>query len=679
MIDYDKMLCYIEDGEVDTLKRKDLIEFGFNDYYLKKAIKDGRIRKEKQGTYIIAKIEKKNLEHTFFSKFRKAIKSSNYEAAYEDYKRCLSYHVGHDYDNNYRIYGLLLQEILGDSYDFSFLDDLWEFCSYSNSGNETLEKFRNFVMEKDFKTAYGLLNQMITKAVLNEVTYSNFVLICSIMLKSILNNQVYIPKNPVFKDSFQKCCVILNEMLQEEDYEKAFNFLNDKKSSFQKCSDIYYFHLILSTFMQMRENSSTLTLYDNSSYEKFGDDCFQIFWQSLKAGDYLTSYQNIGKCIYHDSENSKLKIYHKLLQMVVELNKKNIQKQQNITSPKSSKSDFSDISSLIYDRKYEEAYLNLKGYCENCPNDKTANTLKKLMHYYYNFQNGFWIYQNRKHDYVYSSEAIFKRFFEALRCQDFYEAYECGKICQEIVRRRNEFDFSFDLYLVVLDDILQVIEYQQRMAQIDEALNKFIYKIPFSMWDLSILYEILNTKYSLCEKEEEKLYISYALNLLETIQMMQQVSIGENDFEDFPSIHDDLLSNFLDAMKIGNYIGASKIIFNECFIEQTNQNPYKNYFILFKKMLRRFHMHLKSYSWSSLKSEPTFENNVLYSRLSRFIKHRNFDGAYEFYQLHFHEFSEELQKDLDVFFCQIFLIRKSLLDVSFEFSSLNRLKSLEYE
>ena len=156
-----------------VVTRKELLEAGLTDYYIKKI--DGKyLAKMSKGkyqiTYLSAKkngesaeqtIEKKRISSEDFFKnyndFSCAIKIGDYSVAYDCLKTFVGSDIEHKSDMHNMIYGLLLRELLDESYDFSFLRDLYYFYEKNESDNsyfKALIDFFDAVMQRDFVTAY---------------------------------------------------------------------------------------------------------------------------------------------------------------------------------------------------------------------------------------------------------------------------------------------------------------------------------------------------------------------------------------------------------------------------------------------------------------------------------------------------------------------------------------------
>lgn len=553
MVDFYEKLDILEDGDNKVLTKKDLLSFGFNDYFIRKAIMIGRMKRGNRGEYQVVRSEEKNLEQQSFSDLKK-----------ED-----------------------------------------------------------------------------------------------------------------IKESFWHVCRRLEEMLDTENYQDAFEFLKERESCFSSSPDLFYFFHLLSTYLRMTEMPIVLTEYDLSSYQGFGNDFEKVLKSALSKEDYLNAYKTIGKCIYYHSDNRKYYIYRQLLQKVSEQNKKNqmLQKNEKSYHSKSNSVSLASIASFIYDRRYDEAHLKIQEYKKTQSDIKTVSILERLLRLRKCFADGSLIYQEKNCHYEFSSsEEIFKHFFEALRYHDYYEAYASALICQAVVDRRGTENNDFDLYVFLLSDILDTIEINrekakqvQREKNIDQDLERFIFEVPVRDYDINFLFELVSSKYELCENEEKQFYLQSILNLLETIQIAQQYSIDSNYFAEFPMKSKKSLSNFLDALQVGDYVVASRLIFDRNWNTENANIPYKKYFIFLKKLLGYFCQCLQQQSHFSLDNELTFSNDISsYDYLKECIEKCKFSDAYAFYFTHSDDFSKDLQKDLNNFFVTLLFFQESKLDESFE-------------
>lgn len=575
----------------------------------------------------------------------------------------------HDYDNNNRIFFLLLQEILGSNYDFSFVDDVLEFqdSSYNDTYSSTyISRFQSAILCGNFNKAYTYLDLYAKDLVKRGLSIPVITKLQFHLLGEIHKKRQERKKENIQKQ-FIKYCENIKELLEQGHFQEAYNSLEVNCSLFANISEFQDFKVLLS--LVMSENSKT----SNDiviCYDDIKENYNLVFNRAISSFDYNTAYRTIGKCIYYDPNNIKLQIYHILLRSLYKKNQKLDEQDVSKINPVVS---ISLISKLIYEKNYGEAIKVIDAY-RNYDNNQMLGILYRLLQAYFGFVDGTLIFEEKNCDYQYSrTPEIFKRFFEALRYQDYNEAYQCACICQELVRNRNTNDNSFDLYIIVLTSILEVkeenkekAEYLKKEKELDLLLSNFIEQ--FSRLESYDDFEnLLVLKYEMCHDDVEKSYLSYALDMISMLKFMDENPISEDDFNIESKDFNSSLENFFTSLKVGDYVSASHIIFGTDFMKKSKNLPHQKYFVLFRKLLARFQNKLVL----KKKYEPSFDVNqeeVTTQRiLLRFIKKRKFEEAFAFYQAHQEEFSQALQNDLNEFFRTIWSVSITQLDTSFEF------------
>ncbi len=596
MTKLETIMKIIEEREDANITTKGLKEYGLNQYTIKKAMDIGKLVRMKKGEYYIVRIQRRKI-FSYFKKFTDNVFHCQYEEAYKDLVAVINLQLDHQYDNHMRVYGLLLKRLLKDeSYDFSFIDDLWEFSEidYEESDYTYFIKFRKAVMESKFEDAFQYLS-----------TYRKLegkqgqVRISTKIFDHLLSNIIY-PENNKQKVQRQKShnsymdWKKYNLNIKNNQYEEAIQNLKNIME-YSSDTDIPKWIDLLNICIHMEKEQSIIVERDEN-YDNL--DRLQKLYKSLENEDYIMSWRFVLLCIQQNPTSKNLLNYRNILQKIMQINTKN--KKQKEEQEKIKKQEkkvegiqevtVDNIKDLIYDREYEKVQELLEKYLQNNDN-RTYTYVLKLIKRLDQIHHLKMPPEVSKIQYTTSEVDIFKHFFEALKFEDYEEAYEYAFQCEVRNKITRPDDIEFTLYRLILQDIIEAIEIAEKQLEAKKQLQILNEKLNYIIYETNITEQLENLKELLQEKaewntsEQVIMYETYALDILDTIEIAKENRLDESYFETYDSQSNQLSTKFLKAIQNGDYVTAYQIITNENWIDQTKTIENKKYFVLYKKLL----------------------------------------------------------------------------------------------
>lgn len=410
-------------------------------------------------------------------------------------------------------------------------------------------------------------------------------------------------------------------------------------------------------------------------YKDLESNTKDIVMYALENEDYLKAYQNIGKWVYEETENTILKLYQEILRKIIEQNRKNmeINKKRVISSDKSDEVTESldcgisqhQIYELVYQRKYQQLESLLSQLLNQSQDDKTYFFVLKMIRDKNNISQVMKTFDSEKIIYSSSQDDIFKRFFEALRYKDYTSAYSFVKKCEDVIKRRGSSDLEFTIFRYMIEDILEEIEkYNENLEiyTVQKQIDPYLASDDLSQEKLMELHSLLSREMELLSEkqtgvveENDSVYMAYAIELIEMCELISKNHLSADYFEKFLYEEKDLVTVFMKAMSLGDYLTASEIIFNDDWLKETKNHLQKKYFIFYKKMLSKMTREFKKqekivYSnKEDILEESSPAELVHLSRLKNLIKKRDYTNAYQYYQQYLGKNSSlELKEILDV-------------------------------
>ncbi len=596
MLNFEETINDIEKKKVRDITTKELKAYGFSSYYIQKAIDMGKLLRSERGKYTVIKTRDRNL---IFDRFVSAVFKSDFEEAYHKLIMNVSLQVDHAYDNHLYIYALLLKEILKDKdYDFSFMDDLWQYSGVSSFdlGNHIyLKKFEEAVMASKFNDALSYISTYkklgISNSGKNYISTNVFQHLVSAAIYQKRNEQKKLQEQLIKSKNSQMYWRKYRFHLKNNDYKETIEDLKNIKL-YEDNSNIPKWIDLLNICIHMEEEL-TIILDQNEDYGNLDD--LQKLSKSIENKDYIMAWKFVLICIQKNPNSNDLKKYRDLLQKIMQLNTKNIkQKEQEEPMEELNISQEITVDSLadfIYNKEYGKVREFLENYPQNMVDNRTYAYILKLIKGLSQIHQLKLPSEMSEIQYTTSESDIFKHFFEALRFQDYNEAYQYAVLCEErnLIARPN--DVEFTLYRFILEDIIEAIEIAEKQLEAKKQLQILNEKLNYIVYETNITEQLENLKELLQEKaewntsEQVIMYETYALDILDTIEIAKENRLDESYFETYDSQSNQLSTKFLKAIQNGDYVTAYQIITNKNWIDQTKTIENKKYFVLYKKLL----------------------------------------------------------------------------------------------
>lgn len=536
MIDLETIMRKIEETGVEERTTKELKEYGLNDYYIKKAVQEGRIEKIDRGKYKIIKIMKDRIMQQSFHEFKRNIFQRNFSEAYDSLYTNMINQTSHDHDNQLILYFTLLKEILSNEKDFSFLDN-----------HDNLLLFGEKVNNKNSYYQH----------------YTNF-------------------KEAVLSHNF------------EQAYYSIDKFTNSiKKSGKQKNTSISLFLKLTEFIMRKKQENK--------------------------------KENEIKKTPHTKSENPNY--------------------------------DIDELTQLIYDREYEK----VQSFLESRPkteDNRTFNFALRLIKKMNDISNHGVFFQKENPNYLNSEHSPFKRFFEALKFNDYEEAYKMVLICEELAQNKEEFTIYHYIIEDILESIRQVKENNRKkkaIIEINKKISNLVHNRNLTEEDINTLETLIKEKLKLCN-DNEIIYNNYYLEMLDVLKNIKEKQLVVADFEHFSYNEKNIEKRFFEAISQGDFKEALDIINNTDWYQKTQDSPNRRYFPLYKNLLLNIENQLNQ----NKKLQTQQDNNDLnleednqiiihLENIRKLIKERKFKEAYLYYQCNnFESISENLNQELHV-------------------------------
>lgn len=416
---------------------------------------------------------------------------------------------------------------------------------------------------------------------------------------------------------------------------------------------------MIEKYLEIKSSGETLpeVTIDYSMIKE--DDYNTLLNVALEQKDYKTAYKNIGKTIYFIPESRTLQLYQKLLYTLIDQNKANKKRAQQqipkkIIPVETHKIDIELFTQLIYDRNYQQAEKLL----ENANDERLCRCTKQLLKEIELLENKTYkkakphIYKNEEHRKT-------KKFYEALNCRDYQEAYNLLKECLEVSKSYNKDISELIIYSYLLEDILELeIGLQEERKQEEElkALRtqqkNLLFKRKMSKEDIERLESITNSLILLSPQEE--IYDLRILEMLETLQSIDEFNLDINSFATFEYSENSILEKFLKAINLGDYQSAYQMTTEEKWYQENKKSPNKTVNLMYRKLLYLMNTKLEQDNKNSYQEtiDDMIDIPVIdhLKTLKTLIKNRDFITAQKYYQeSNFAALSENLDLELQVF------------------------------
>lgn len=658
MVDYASILEKIQKQRISRLTTQELLETGFTDYYIRKLMTLGELKRVERGVYEVVKSAQEEKARLFFNRFSRAVFKGDYQNAYDNLKLNYQYKTTHDHDNQLRVYFVLLETLLDLNYESEHLENLLCFSEkHTNGYYEELILFQKSVISHRFNAALNHLSQYLKIEKSRNISHH-----LSTLLFWKLTNAVYFEK---IKGNNQKKEIIEDvevptthyyedfiQFYHDADYEQAIQSIDSAISSCEKHSDMETISTMLKDYLTMNEE---LVICNENA--RFAD--------AVSSKDYLRAYQLTKLSSSSIKENSPIYFVVDLLTKIYEKNESLIferKKNEEVQEAKrqeelalNQQQSYQNVLSLVQEHNYSFALIKIEEYSKNYEEPQEFTILKKLMRQYQNLVEK---RQITKGSFVYASNPgdIFKRFFESIRNYDYESSLHYSNLIQERFISQGKDPIVFSLYDVVLRDLAEQYqiacleeEKQKEKENIQKQLEHFVYEVPTKALSIDELKNILNQKLEVASPEEI-LYLQQALAFIDMLSMVQKGQIRESDFEVF-SYTTSWPSNMMEALRNGDYVSAKKIAFSSDWNIKQIEPSLRIYFTLYRKLFHLLELSFAnqiptisiSHEEKTAKPEPnSFAKIYTHVKRSRYLK------AYEMYLMNQYHFSKDGQVSMDL-------------------------------
>lgn len=675
-----------------TLKTKELNELEINNYYIKKLCEEGVLIHSNRGEYkvnipkpkkkIFMSISKKR--YSYFEKFRDAVYKNEYVNAYAEFKHMLEHQTNHNYDNHMRIYALLLEEILQDKkFDFSFIDDLYEFDETRDTESyyKYFIMFRDAVMSKNFYEAENYLDKYREAEFNSKGTNLNSTLVFTQLIKRVNRLKRSKVINPEEVHKRNNLCLAAHKSFlyyyRLKDYERALESLkqnielNTYEPQKEKAILIYE---ALKHYIELRNTKGYLkpSEFDYSAIT----DNYELIKTAISNKDFYTVTRNIGRITYQN-ETINIKLLDEIVKMIAEESKKNapiikatpkvVIKEEIKSTEKEEIKELTDKDyyNMINDYRYDELrnYLLNKKKRDGDLNRLGNNLLKILRRFNEDdeYQSEFVYYK--------SPDDAFGYFFEAMRQGDFKSAYEVSDKCRELTARRNSNDFEFACYDLLLGDFIdkknEQAEAKSLVAKRSEIINKIL-----NIATLPITIEKVTEIDNVLEENIESLpELQNIYSLIDMIKIVyNNPMIDASYFSDFTYESEIPRDNFKTSISEGNYIKSLEII------NKTDWNILKSYDLPISNLT--IYKRLLFFLTNTLNNRklvvPEKEEIIVEDEpsdlitLARLIKKRDYKRAFDYYLEHDLNIDDTLNTDISSSLAYLLAEQKNGVEEIFE-------------
>lgn len=354
MINLEEIMKKIENENELEKTTSELKSLGLNDYYIKKAVENGRLEKISRGKYKVLNVEKEKKCYQSFGKFVKAVFKQDFETAYDNLLINYQNKTSDNYIYHMKYYFILLQELLKDKKDFSFLDDVTTIFDTTREDMSYYKHFRDFteaVLLHDYDKAYQYIklfkdeerNQKGRNSLSTNLFYN---LVCNVNYQAKKEEKLkkLLPRLNSFNSP-----EITNEALEKLGFDANLINLAKEKSIIEPTTDNKY--KIVTVDKRVKNNEAFNKFNDAVLNNKFEESYDYLYACYLNRPD---TYSN-----YH------LKLYFTLIEEILKdqmefKNTTDLTIPSEIVPDEPYKKHFIEFSNAVVEKDFDKAFLSLK-------------------------------------------------------------------------------------------------------------------------------------------------------------------------------------------------------------------------------------------------------------------------------------------------------------------------------
>ena len=611
----------------------------------------------------------KKEQQASFNRFYIKLREKNFEDAYRELYNTTKK------TNYYGLYFILLKEILGDDYDFSFLENgmtkmpifIHKYVNYP-----LLRDFKEAILNRDFISAKEYIEKALNIEKTQNKTVQMSTEIYSYLMNELLRRQ---------KDKMCATHETLNIKIQEDTkkQEQRIHFtrfyINLREKNFEgayqelckiiKDTNHYALYFILLKEILGEENYD-FSFLENAKVQmpsfqnQIGCEFLDKFKEAVLNRDFVNAKVYIKKAMEIEKNQNKsirmrTEIYNNLIEEVLRKQKDKkdeidiideiptikIQKEQDETLESESKLKLNriNIRYLISNKKYKQAKILLEKELpvKDAKDNNYFQNILKLLNILEEMETGTIKFIEPISNSPYQNDITdsFSHFFEALERKDFKTAYSDALICEQKERVRFGAPINFENYINLLNSIL-----------IYKNIKEWTYNKQFI--DFKNLRELYQEKiqFSTISKEYD-MYVLDVLDLLESITDSYSIP----SFCPVKTERRNIINQWEDAMNIGDYPTALQIMHNKEWKYEIEEFPYKDQIVLIYKVLTTIRNKIENDSkWriteNNLEPSPTILEHT--DRLKALIQREEFEECKQFLNEIASELNEGFVKELQL-------------------------------
>lgn len=350
----EEKLAILKNYEGKELTKAELINLGISAYYIKVFMDSDVISRVSKGVYKVSFKKNKELENNqkmfrLFHRFRYKVLDGKYVEAYHELMENYKLQDSHNYDNHMRIYFIFLRELIGSNYDFSPLNELYEFTdSKTDTYYDYFIDFREAVMQGDYYDAKMYLDKFAfeEKEKLGYLNISTtlFVNMLEDVLKKIENSYNNQANRDTFRDNYHN----LVKAIIANDYDKSLEWVERCIYSSKTANttlEMKRIRTILNDIISL-QNGKIKIEATKLDYSKTTNLYSKLDW-ALKAKDYYMAHE-ILEAILENDTRGKYKTLKRLIDIVIRLNcENNVAIQKNMEKSGVSQEQMRKINSSL--------------------------------------------------------------------------------------------------------------------------------------------------------------------------------------------------------------------------------------------------------------------------------------------------------------------------------------------
>lgn len=294
MVDLNAILKKIEGQNQLKFTTKELLEQGFNHYYIKKALENHILVRISKGKYVMQQ-RADCKRRTAFKKFSTYVLDNDFDNAYYALVQNIENQVDHTYDNHLQLYGLLLKKLLEEkNYDFSILENLWVYSetNFSSGYYNYFRQFSEAVMSGEYEEAFVAMHYF--KKFEHQKHKKNW--ISTTLFHHLISCIVYSKKksqNSTQKQRPEEISYLHQQNLMILQQQGAFD-------RHDECQPIF----------ESKESEKTLDL-DTLFYQNY-----RLFHQSFIKENYEEAKQHLEASMVYTKNEISIKFLNQILQLL---------------------------------------------------------------------------------------------------------------------------------------------------------------------------------------------------------------------------------------------------------------------------------------------------------------------------------------------------------------------------